>query len=141
MTPRNSTSQFNYAELAELIKNNIDQLLEPCQMQLTELSELAQQSDRALRGNNGTVGVIARVERLEIAVKELSQKFLGEDKLNAIVEEAIRKAQAESTPKDRFTLKEIFTQFISPIFISGLSIFLFTYMPKIIAMISSFEGK
>lgn len=141
MTPRNSNQQINYAELVELIKNSIDQLLEPIQMQLTQLSELAQQSDRALRGNNGTVGVIARVERLEIAVKELSTKFLGEEKLKTIIEDALKKTQAESVNKNGFTLKEIFSQVVFPIGIGALSFFLFNYMPKIIAMIAAFEAK
>lgn len=138
MTPRNSTTQFNYAELADVLKDNLEKSLEPVQMQLTQLSELAQQSDRALRGNNGTVGVIARVERLEIVVKGLSDKFLGEEKLKEIIEDSLKKVQT-SDKDSRSTLKEVVSQFLSPILISGVSIFLFTYMPKIIALLSSHQ--
>lgn len=132
MTTR-QVRQTNVNETAEIVKENLDTLLKPIELQLQQLFDLAQQSDRALRGNNGTIGVIARVDKLETMVKEMAEKLLGEEKLRAIIEDVIKKTQVETpSSKDRFTLKEIFSQVILPIAISGLSVFLFTYMPKII---------
>ena len=80
MTTR-QVRQTNVNEIAEIVKENLDTLLKPIELQLQQLFDLAQQSDRALRGNNGTIGVIARVDKLETMVKEMAEKLLGEEKL------------------------------------------------------------
>lgn len=120
MAPRSNVA------LGELIQEQLSIVIKPLEHEIARLYEMAIQNDRALRGNNGTVGVVARVEKLESKVEDLKKSV---DSLLTILETKTEKKS------DSLSKTELFDKLVVPIAIAGFSVFLFTYMPKIIALL------